>query len=205
MTDKIIAELSLEYLMNKDSYERYRMRTNSSVVKANKKDKKFYRRRISDLTKKFLYPSEINSEQEYISPDIHHTFDLYVKACVEYFKNLDKSDILQEDYNELLDIDVKNEINVDSIQTSEEADQLMMRSIRIREPNNLEKLVTRKSLAPQNTIIPPQQKDINLKDPELKNKGIRKKKNITNTYEKKDNKNATQIQKKKSANTDGSW
>ena len=191
--------------MNKDSDERYRMRTNTSVVCANKKDKKFYRRRISDLTKKFLYPCETNSEQECISPDIHYTFDLYVKACIEYFKNLDKSDIIQEDYKGLLDIDAKNEINIDNIQTSEEADKLMMRSIRIREPNNLEKLLTRKSLAPQNTIIPPRQKDINLKDPELKNKGIRKKKNITNTYDKKDNKKATQIQKKESANTDGSW
>jgi hypothetical protein len=186
MTDKIIAEMSLEYLMNKDSYERYRTRTNTTLITANKKEKKFYRRRISDLTKKLLYPLEEEKEKAYISPDIHHTFDLYVKACIEYFKNLDKSDILQEDYKGLLDIDAKNEINIDNIQGVEQADELMMRSIKIREPNNLEKLVTRKSLAPQNTVIPPQQKDINLKDPELKNKGIRKKKNIINTYDKKD-------------------
>jgi hypothetical protein len=76
----------------------------------------------------------------------------------------------------------------------------MMRSIKIREPNNLEKLVTRKLLAPQNTVIPPQQKDINLKDPELKNKGIRKKKNITNTYDKKDDKKGEKSQKKESSN-----
>jgi hypothetical protein len=202
MTDKIITELSLEYLMNKDSYERYRTRTNTSVIAANKKDKKFYRRRISDLTKKLLYPVEEpdkDKPKEYISPDIHHTFDLYVKACIEYFKNLDKSDILQEDYKGLLDIDAKNEINIDNIHGVEQADELMMRSIKIREPNNLEKLVTRKSLAPQNTLIPPQQKDINLKDPELKNKGIRKKKNITNTYDKKDDKTGKIIQKKESS------
>jgi len=198
MTDKIITELSLEYLMNKDSYERYRTRTNTTTIIANKKDKKFYRRRISDLTKKILYP--LDSSEEYISPDIQHTFDLYAKACIEYFKNLDKSDIIQEDYAGLLDIDVKNEINIDNIQTSEEADQLMMRSIKIREPNNLEKLVTRKSLAPQNTVIPPQQKDINLKDPLLKNKGIRKKKNIINTYDKKDDKKCEKSQKKESPN-----
>jgi hypothetical protein len=201
MTDKIIAEMSLEYLMNKDSYERYRTRTNIINVAANKKEKKFYRRRISDLTKKLLYPVEEQDKdkpKEYISPDIHHTFDLYAKACIEYFKNLDKSDILQEDYKDFLEIDAKNEINIDNIQGV--ADELMMRSIKIREPNNLEKLVTRKSLAPQNTVIPPQQKDINLKDPELKNKGIRKKKNITNTYDKKDDKKTTNTQKKESSN-----
>lgn len=184
MTDKIITEVTLECLMNKDSYEKYRNRSVINQSTSNKKDKKFYRRRISDLTKKLLQPPSEEGIPK-ISPDIQYSFDMYIKACIEYFKNIDKADILQEDYKDLLDIDAKNEINIDNVQGVEQADQLMMRSIKIREPNNLEKLVTRKSLAPQNTIVPPQQKDINLKDPLLKNKGICKKKNITNTYDKK--------------------
>ena len=179
-----VEEMTLEYLMNKECYERYRTKTVSSKLVANDKDKKFYRKRINDVTKKLLNPA-LNLEPLIVSPDIKHSFDAYVKACVEYFKNIDKTDILQEDYKGLLDIDAKNEINIDNIATTEQADQLMMRSIKIKEPNNLEKLVKRKVLQPQAPMNPPQQKDVNLKDPLLKNKGICKKKNITNTYDDK--------------------
>ena len=128
---------------------------------------------------------------EPLYPSINHTFDNYVKACIDYFKMIDKTDIIQEDYKDftdILDMDKANEINVDNIQTSKQADQLIMRSIKIREPNSLEKLVKRKTIKVENPPVLPQQKDINLKDPLLKNKGIRKKKNITNTYDKTDDK-----------------
>ena len=192
MTDKRIKEMTLECLMNKESYEKYRLQSSTKINVSNTKDKKFYRKRIYDLTKKLLIPSvekEKKEEKEtIISPDIKYSFEVYVKACVEYFKMIDKTDIIQEDYNGLLDLDPANEIKVDNIQTSEQADQLMMRAIKIREPNNLEKLVKRRSLKPANTVIPPQQKEINLKDPVLKNKGIRKKKNIINTYDQSEDK-----------------
>ena len=58
-----------------------------------------------------------------------------------------------------------------------------MRSFNITEPNALEKLVKRTSTKiAQKPLIMPIQKDINLKDPILKNKGIRKKNNINNKY-----------------------
>jgi hypothetical protein len=42
-------------------------------------------------------------------------------------------------------------------------------------------------------MILPREKDINLKDPILKNKGIREKKNITNKYEEKNKINQEKI------------
>jgi hypothetical protein len=182
MTDKKITEMTLECLMNKESYEKYRVRSGSNKKTSNEKEKKFYRKRIYDLTKRMLNPT-LECENKPILCDIKYSFDSYVTTCIEYFKMIDKTDILQEDYKSLLDIDCKNEINIDNINTSEQADLLLMRSIKIREPNNLEKLVKRRVLKPANVVIPPQQKDINLKDPILKNKGIRKKKNIINTYD----------------------
>ena len=77
-----------------------------------------------------------------------------------------------------MDIDPKNEIHVASIESQEEADKLMMRSIKIQEPNALEKLVKRKSTKVAKPMILPQQKDINLKDPALKKKGIIKKNGV---------------------------
>ena len=44
-------------------------------------------------------------------------------------------------------------------------------------------------------MIIPQQKEINLKDPFLKNKGIDKKKNIINKYEEDTKKQIIEIQK----------
>jgi len=189
MTEKMIHELSLEYLMNKTTYEKYCKKTVPTDKTVNKKDKKFYRKRIYDLTKQLLNPEITDTAPLY--PNINHTFDNYVKACIDYFKMIDKTDIIQEDYKDftdILDMDKSNEINVDNIQTSKQADQLIMRSIKIREPNSLEKLVKRTTIKVENPPALPQQKDINLKDPLLKNKGIRKKKNITNKYDKTDDK-----------------
>jgi hypothetical protein len=109
---------------------------------------------------------------------------------------LDKTDILQEDYQTIdnsIKIDRNNEINVDNISNTQEANQLMMRSIKIQEPNSLEKLVKRTQTKYVKQMILPREKDINLKDPILKNKGIREKKNITNKYEEKNKINQEKI------------
>jgi hypothetical protein len=127
---------------------------------------------------------------------VTNSFQTYIKACVDYFKTLDKTDILQEDYQTIdnsIKIDRNNEINVDNISNTQEANQLMMRSIKIQEPNSLEKLVKRTQTKYVKQMILPREKDINLKDPILKNKGIREKKNITNKYEEKNKINQEKI------------
>ena len=193
-TEKFINEITLECLMNKCTYDKYCQMLGPAKKSAHKKDKKFYRKRIYDLTKQLLNPevpqqdtpntkTNANANMDAsLNPDITNAFEAYVKACIDHFKIVDKTDILQEDYKNLLDVDNLNQINVDSIHSVEEADQCLMRSIKIREPNTLEKFVKRKERKVEEPKPLPQQKDVNLKDPALKNKGIRKKKNITNTY-----------------------
>ena len=61
-----------------------------------------------------------------------------------------------------------------------------MRSIKITTPP-LDKFVKRKSTKPEEKLILPKQKEFNLNDPELKIKGIHKKKNITNKYDETNN------------------
>jgi hypothetical protein len=68
-----------------------------------------------------------------------------------------------------------------------QADKLLMRSIKMDVPT-LDKYVTRTRTKKKEEIILPKQKNINLNDPELKNKGL-KKNNITNIYEDKNKKN----------------
>ena len=63
---------------------------------------------------------------------------------------------------------------------------LLTRSIKIEVPT-LDKYVIRTRIKKNEEIILPQQKEINVKDPELKNKGIQKN-NIGNMYEDKNTK-----------------
>jgi hypothetical protein len=173
--------------MNKDTYKKYVATKKKSVV--NKKDQKFYRRRILSLTKELLYPEEAAEKTTTPTttptmtqdPNIVGLFQIYSKACIEYFKTLDKNDIIQEDYSTLTP--ETTEMSAEDIKTQAEIDQLFMRSIHVKEPTTLDKFVKRSTTAPKEDPILPKQKDINLRDPALKNKGIRKKKNITNKYE----------------------
>jgi len=184
----IETDITLKCLMN----SKY-LKTNTTVShkSVNKKDRKFYKRRIFDLTKQLLN----NEKPERMYPDVTSAFDMYANTCIEYFKILDKTDIIQEDYDKILtmvDIDAKNDIPIENNQ--EEINKLLMRSIKITEPNALEKMVKRTStqIAKKSPIIPIQ-KDINLQDPVLKNKGIRKKNNIMNTYEENSKKETNEI------------
>ena len=185
-TQDFVSEVTLEYLLNKEQYGKYLDQKNPKTKLNNKKDRKFYRRRIFDLTKQLIN----NEKPDILTPDVKNSFENYVNMCIEYFKALDTTDIIQGDYSALnLDIDAKNEINVENIGSTEQANQLMMRSIKLSHPPSLlDNFVKVKNTKPQVEPIIPKQKDINLKDPVLKNKGIlyskKKKKNITNNYDK---------------------
>ena len=179
MSTEYVNQVTLECLMNKDTYKKYVATKKKSVV--NKKDQKFYRRRILSLTKEMLYPEETATTPLTNDPNIVGLFQIYTRACIEHFKTLDKNDIIQEDYSTLTT--ETGEMSVEDIKTQAEIDQLFMRSIHVKEAATLDKFVKRSTTAPKEEPILPKQKDINLRDPALKNKGIRKKKNITNKYE----------------------
>jgi len=186
MSTEYVNQVTLECLMNKDTYKKYVATKKKSVV--NKKDQKFYRRRILSLTKELLYPEETTATNPTTpptktnDPNIVGLFQIYSKACIEYFKSLDKNDIIQDDYSTLTTTGTP-EMSAEDIKTQAEIDQQFMRSIHVKETTTLDKFVKRSTTAPKEDPILPKQKDINLRDPALKNKGIRKKKNITNKYE----------------------
>ena len=200
MSTEYVNQVTLECLMNKDTYKKYVATKKKSVV--NKKDQKFYRRRILSLTKELLYPEEAAAATAATTttttindPNVVGLFQIYSKACIEYFKTLDKNDIIQEDYSSLTT--ETNEMSVEDIKTQAEIDQLFMRSVHVKEATTLDKFVKRSTTAPKEEPILPKQKDINLRDPALKNKGIRKKKNITNKYEEESKTKNTEGQENK--------
>jgi hypothetical protein len=207
--NKVVDELSFEYFLNKDTYGKYLEKY--SIEKKNnfKKEKRFYRKRIYDITKQLLNDdystkdnsTKENSTKENYNKDIYFAFDMYTRVCIEYFKMLDKNDILQEDYSTLLnntsEINNNPQIDINNLNNNSESDKLLMRSIKITEPNSLEKLVKRKSTKNiKKDVHLPIQKNIDLKDPIFKKKGIKEKekkkddvKNVRKVMVKNDTKN----------------
>ena len=190
MTDNYINQITLDCFVNKEVFNNKVKQNIKKMI--DKKDKKFYRKRIINLTREILYNSKLE-----LSPDIKYSFDNYIKCCIDNFKIIDKTDIIQEEYKNLdldkcledISSDLDDNINI----TKEEADKLMMRSIKINN-STLDKFVKKKMIKKEDEIVLPQQKNIDLNDPVLKTKGIRnnsikKKKNITNIYEEKNTEN----------------
>jgi hypothetical protein len=187
-SDAFLNQVSLDYLINRKQYKNHL--TNTINKKINKKDKKFYRRRIQSLTKELLTKEE---EEIVMSPDVKYAFDNFIKTCIHYFKILDKNDIIQEDYNEF-DCEIKEniEISESSQFLKEENEKLLMRSVKMTN-HSLDNFIKIKMTKSPEELIIPQQKEINLKNPVLKNKGVIKKKNIINNYGEDTQKQANDI------------
>jgi hypothetical protein len=180
MSEAFLNKVTLDCLLNKNMYNTYLLSEEKKT--SNKRDKKFYKRRIFNLVKEILITKE---EPLDLFPDVKYTFDNFVDSCIQYFKSKDNNDIIQSEYKNIEENNIISELlesNIDGDYIEDEANKLLMRSIKITN-SSLDNFVTKKYINPPNEIILPKQKDVNLKDPELKNKGIRKKKNIINKYD----------------------
>jgi hypothetical protein len=180
MSDAFINQVTLDCLLNKEMFNKHVKNQKSKSI--NKEERKFYKKRIYNLFKELLITKE---EPEDLLPDVKYAYDNFIHSCIHYFKTIDNNDLNQEEYKNLYEEpDISNipELNDDNLKTEEEANKLLMRSIKITTPP-LDKFVKRKTTKVEEQIIMPKQKEINLNDPELKLKGINKKKNITNKYD----------------------
>jgi len=202
-SNQSINQITIDCLINKDMYDN--MVNSSEVKKDNLKEMKFYRKRIYDLVKRLLISKE---DRESVTPDVNYAFSNFVKTSINYFKIIDKQDILQKDYEEL---EAAANNNKTFIEDDEEElnnyDTYIMKKITIPQDKlkmtSMDNFVIRKQAEEiEETIIYPQKREFNLKDESLKNKGIKKKdtkekKNINNKYDKKNNQETKpQIQEK---------
>lgn len=188
MSESFINQVTLDCLLNKQQYNKYLFNKTEKV--SNRKDKKFYRKRIFSLTKELLLTKE---RPEFLFPDVEYAFDNYVNSCIQYFKTIDSNDIIQNEYSSFVGIATLSNItgladdddDDEDFQSKEDADKLLMRSINISR-SSLDNFVKTKLTKKAEEMVLPKQKDINLTDPILKTKGVLKfdkKKNITNKYD----------------------
>ena len=162
---------SLTYLTN-PVYQQIIKQQKELKSTSNKSDIKFYRKRITALTKDML-KGEI-PENTYIKT----IYENYVNALIKYFKMLDTSDIIQQQHNNV-EQNVENHVEIhdtlDAIKevTIDKMDDLLMR--KISGPTTLDNYVIKTQHATEDTRIIPIMLDINLKEPGLKTKGVKEK------------------------------
>lgn len=160
--DKYINSITLEYLLNPTLYEKINQKNldNNFIYK----DIKFYRKRICQITKDMC-------KGNYINDNFKTLFLNYVHTIIYYFKQLDEKDILQSDYKDFdfipsIDchpVDISSNYNVDDLLVNNPP-----------QVNNLDNFVKKININNEEKILP-KRRVANIKDPELKNKGVKKK------------------------------
>ena len=87
-----VDHVTLDLMVNQPQYERYLRIKEADLNGKYEKAKRFYKKRITEMTRDLLKGETVN--------DIFvlQSFDAYAKACITYFRNKDKNDTLQEEY-----------------------------------------------------------------------------------------------------------
>ena len=167
--DISINQIDLKYLTN------YSLDNHLNPSKQNDKyqtDLEFYKKRIFKLTKDLLRGHTVDS-------DINACFQNYTQKCIDYFEFIDKRDIIQEDYKDLKQKEPQSTRTFDLTNVNEIMTKKVNHTFDIAHLLNIKKKNTGKK------IMIPKERNLNLKHPSLKNKGLEKKKNVVYKYEEK--------------------
>lgn len=179
MSEAFVNQVTLDCLLNKKMFNNHIRNQKSKQL--NKEDKMFYQKRILNLFEEML----TDKTDSNLSPEIKYSYDNFLNATINYFKTIDNNELIQSEYNSidsLLNDTTNNSEDISlNIVNNIDADTFLMRKIKT-DINTLDKYVTKTIIKKTEDIILPKQKEINLKDPKFKNKGLRKK-NIDNLYE----------------------
>ena len=153
-------QMDLLYLTN----DRARRRVASLENGVNKEDLKFYRKRILQQTKDYLREGRLESS-------IDRAFDNYADKLMEYYKFIDKKEIIQKEYENM---EENSGIDVKDINLMEE-NKKMMKEV---EPpvKTIKDFITVVAEKPKKKRIIPKLKEFNLKKDELRIKGLKKEK-----------------------------
>ena len=161
----------LEYLSNPSLYEKYISQQKALNDEEFKHDKKFYRKRIIQLTKD-LYSNDTDKYQVPLI-EIKKIFNKYIKECIDILKLVDKNDQIQDEY---IDLSLNKINNIDDINFNliDNDSVLFNKPITTNKIEDCMPIIKKSNKAEKNMKIPVK-KDLNLKDPKLKTKGVKKK------------------------------
>ena len=146
-----------------DEKEKEKKRQN----KIDKKDVKFYRKRILQLTKDLLRGGKSSNI-------INESFNAFVETAIKSFKFQDEAEILQKEFEDLEEKKKASKGKKEFV--SLESDKLMMKDLKNKKNDTIKNFAVVKTKKKKEKIKTPTQKKIDLKTEELKNKGVKKKK-----------------------------
>ena len=158
------SKYDLLYFTNSNSYKKTFEEKKEKKPLNDEEDIKFYRKRITHLTKSLL------KNETTTTTSIKAAFDNYIHEVITHFEFIDKKDIIQKEYENYTIKDKKPKTDFKIL----EKDQLIMKDIREKK-KNIDDFVIHKN-KPVKVLVPPKVKKINLKTDELKKKGINKEK-----------------------------
>lgn len=153
-------QIDLLYLTN----DRVRARVENLDNGVNKEELKFYRKRILQQTKNYLREGRLENS-------IDRAFDNFADKLIEYYKFIDKKEIIQKEYEDMKDSPKKKIKDMNIL----EENKKMMREV---EPpiKTIKDFVSVVSEKPKKKRVIPKLKEYNLKKEELRIKGLVKEK-----------------------------
>ncbi len=172
--------ITLEYLLNpvyQTGINRTKNEDNENDVSLSNADVKFYRKRISALSREIMRGNVANNS-------VTEAHDEYVKAAIQYFQMSDRTEILQNEYDGAGE-DTKDGTNNEHFNIGQ-ANEILFE--KLDTPPTLDNFVTSKTVNIRKDVKHPQRRNINLKTNELRLKGIQSKKDKQMKREKEVNK-----------------
>jgi len=153
-------QMDLLYLTN----DRMRTRVGNLNNGVNKEELKFYRKRILQQTKNYLREARLESS-------IDRAFDNYADKLIEYYKFIDKKEMIQKEYEDMKDSPKKKIKDMNIM----EENKKMMKEVEphVKTIKDFINVVTEK---PKKKRVIPKLKEYNLKKEELRIKGLVKEK-----------------------------
>ncbi len=144
--------------------------TNNNIINNNNisdEDKDFYRKRV------LLIGKEIYSGIHY-DDTLNKAYEDFIYLAINYCKVIDTKDILQQEYDKLSNINNKTNNTIDKSFNINQTNDIVFNSKTVNNTNLDTFLHIKKPPVKDNFI--PQQKNINLKTSNFKNKGLKEKK-----------------------------
>ena len=197
--------ITLEIMANSDTYNKYLKRNNLEHDTVLKGDKRFYRKRIAAMAKDILNNNVNNNSDSPINDVIINAFNTFARLCISHFKFKDTMDNIQGDYKDMVLVDTCGGVSaVDNVEgwSIDEANKLFMKQVD-KKVITMDNFVTKTS-PPQDEMIIPKTKELNLKDPKYKKKDIKMgftKNHINNGVKWSDNNEVIEVKVTKSENS----
>lgn len=169
-------ENELTYLINPQYQHQIKPHNKPTNQTISKEELVFYRKRIIQTTRDLL--DNIDASSNVV---IKEPFSYYVQSCISCYKIVDTRDIIQSEYNQL-NLDSSDKIALDSSNneicnsdtTISDMSQMLFKQI--NNVNTIEDCMgVKKIRRVTSKEVFPKKKKVNLRDPSLKNKGVKKK------------------------------